>query len=129
MNTAMPRKPKLKLPPINLGKESVGERIARLRGAKGYTQAELAEKIGIIQVLVSDYELGKLRIHAEMLARFAKTLGVSADELIGLKKMKANGQGLSRKVVRRMQQIEALSERHQRALLQTIDTYLKGAQA
>jgi len=125
----MPRKSRLTLPPINLGKESVGQRIARLRKQAGLSQAELAKKIGIIQVLVSDYELDKLRVHAEMLARFAKTLGVSADELVGLKHGSTNGHNLSRKVVRRMQQIETLPRRHQRALLQTIDTYLKGAQA
>jgi DNA-binding XRE family transcriptional regulator len=38
------------------GQETLGRRIARLRKERGYTQVELAEKIGIIQVLISDYE-------------------------------------------------------------------------
>jgi hypothetical protein len=62
-----------------------------------------------------------------MLARFANALNISADELIGLSK--TNSHNLSRKVARRMQQIETLSERHQRVLLQSIDAYLKDAQA
>ena len=41
---------------------------------QGYTQVELAERIGIIQALVSDYERDKLRLNAEMLVRFAQAL-------------------------------------------------------
>lgn len=42
----MPRKSSLKLPALDLGEETVGERIARLRKERGYTQIELAERIG-----------------------------------------------------------------------------------
>ena len=45
--------------------ETIGQRIARLRNERGLTQKQLGEKIGIVQVLVSDYEKGKLRLHAE----------------------------------------------------------------
>jgi transcriptional regulator with XRE-family HTH domain len=51
---------------------------------KGYTQVELAEKIGIIQVLISDYERDKLRPHPEVIVRFAHALNVTTDELLGL---------------------------------------------
>ena len=53
---SMPRGSKLKLPPLYLGKETIGKRIARLRKERGYTQVELAEKMNIIQTLISDYE-------------------------------------------------------------------------
>ena len=49
------RKSKLKLRPLNTGKETFGCRLARLRKAKGFTKVELAEEMGIIQVLASDY--------------------------------------------------------------------------
>lgn len=81
----MPRRLKLKLPPLNLGTESFGQRLARLRKERGYTQKELAEKMGIIQVLISDYKRDKLRLHAEMLTRFAQALDVNADDILGLK--------------------------------------------
>ena len=81
---AMPRKSKLTLPPLDLGEESLGQRFARIRKEKGYTQVELADKMGIIQGLVSDYERDKLRPHAEMVIRFAQALDVSADDLLGL---------------------------------------------
>jgi transcriptional regulator with XRE-family HTH domain len=128
MTPAMPRRSRLRLPPLNLGSETVGQRLARLRKERGLTQTELADTIGIIQVLISDYEHDRLRVHADMLARFALALGVSTDEIVGLKAQKSNGHTLSRKVGRRMQQIETLPQRHQRALLQTIDAFLKSAQ-
>ena len=84
----MPQVSKYKLPPLKLGKETLGQRIARLRKERGYTQIELAKKIGITQVLVSDYERERLRPHYEMIIRFALALGVTTDELLGLKTSK-----------------------------------------
>ena len=42
----MPKKSKLNLPPLNLGEEAWGKRIARLRKQNGLSQAQLAKKIG-----------------------------------------------------------------------------------
>ncbi len=126
----MPPKTRFKLPPLDLGKETLGQRLARLRKERGYTQVELAEKIGIIQVIVSDYERDRVRMHAEMIARFARVLDVSADVLLGLKKAAGNGKSrkVPRRILRRLEQIEHLPSQHQRTLLKTIDTFLKGAQ-
>ncbi len=124
----MPRKSRLELPPLDLGEETIGQRLARLRKERALTQQELAEDVGIIQVLVSDYERGKLRVSAEMAARFAKALGVTTDELIGLETSPGNGKKPSRKVLRRLRKIEHLPPAQQTVLLKTIDTFLKGAE-
>ena len=120
----MPRKSRLKLPPLDLGDEHIGERLARLRKARGLTQSELAQRIGIIQTLVSDYEVGNLRLSAEMAVRFAKALHVSVDELLGHKSSKTNG-ALSLKLVRRLKGIEELPPTKQKALLQLVDAFLR----
>lgn len=128
MLATMPRKSKLILPPIDLGKDTVGQRLANFRKESGYTQVELAEKMGIIQGLVSDYERDKLRLHAEMLARFAKALNVSTDEIIGLKEAQKNGKKAgSLRIMRRLNKIEALPSSQQKTLLKTIDMFLKAA--
>jgi transcriptional regulator with XRE-family HTH domain len=44
----------------------IGRRLARLRRERGLTQAQLAERIGILQTLVTDYEHDRLRLSAEM---------------------------------------------------------------
>ena len=91
----MPKKPTFKLPPLNLGDETLGQRIARLRKANGYTQTDLAQElsqgesaqkeISNIRVLISDYERNKIRPNYEMIVRLALVLGVTADELLGIK--------------------------------------------
>ena len=86
----MGRRSKLKLSPLKKVKETFGQRLAKIRKAKGYTQTELSKKIGLTQGLVSDYELDKLRPYHEMIIRFAIALDVSSDELLGLKEYKSN---------------------------------------
>lgn len=126
----MPRRSTLKLPPLDLGKETIGQRIARLRKERGYTQIELAGKMGIVQNLISDYERDKLRLHAEMAVRFAQALEVSTDELLGLNSARKNGHNgkLSLKLLRRVKGIEDLPQSQQKTLLKTIDTFLKAAE-
>jgi transcriptional regulator with XRE-family HTH domain len=122
----MPRVSKLKLPPIDWGKETIGQRAARLRKERGYTQVELAEKIGIVQTLVTDYETDRLRLTAEMAVRFALALDVSLDELLRPKAPKASAKKPSRKVLRRLEQIETLPAHHQQTVLKSIDMMLTG---
>lgn len=124
---AMPRPSRLRLPPLDLGDYSTGQRIARVRRERGFTQAELADCIGIVQALVSDYERDRLRLTAEMLARFAIALEVSADELPGLAVESLRTPKPNLRLLYRLKRIESLSPSQQKSLLQTIDMYLKAA--
>lgn len=127
MPIEMPRPSRLKLPPVTFGEdESLGQRIARLRKERGITQQELAERIGSIQVLVSDYERDRIRVTAEMVVRIAEALEISADELLGMKKARL-GPRASRRVLRRVERVEELPPQQQATLLRTIDTFLKAA--
>lgn len=123
----MPQKSKLKLPPVATGDETIGKRLARLRKERGYTQVELAKRIGIIQVLVSDYERDRLRLNAEMLIRFSSALEVSADEILGIEKSTKNGKKPSLKILRRLNKLESLPPAEQKSILKTIDLALSGA--
>ena len=122
----MPRRSRLQLPPVVEGRETIGRRLARVRKEQGYTQVELAQRIGIIQALVSDYERDKLRLNAEMLIRFAQALDVSADEILGLDKAKrVAAKPPSLKILRRLNRIAGLPPARQKAFLQTIDALLR----
>jgi transcriptional regulator with XRE-family HTH domain len=122
----MPRKPKSQLKPLRTDQsETIGERIARIRKGKGLTQAELSEKIGIASFLVSDYERGRIRLYDEMVARFAITLGVTTDEILGTLLNKKPQAQISLRLIKRIQSVEKLPEAKQKALLTTIDAYLK----
>ncbi len=134
----MPKKPTFKLPPLNLGDETLGQRIARLRKANGYTQTDLAQElsqgesaqkeISNIRVLISDYERNKIRPNYEMIVRLALVLGVTADELLGIKQPKKKTTEPSLKIQKRMKGVEKLPPAQQKVLLKTIDTFLKAAE-
>jgi transcriptional regulator with XRE-family HTH domain len=121
----MPSVPKFKLEPLKISNETIGQRIARIRKAKGFTQQELANRIGISRKLVTDYETGRVRLFDEMLARFALTLKVTSDELLGLKKVNYLGPAPSLRVMKRLQEIEKLSEIKKKFILKTIDDLIK----
>jgi transcriptional regulator with XRE-family HTH domain len=103
------------------------ERLARLRKERGWTQVELAERLGITQALLSDYERGRLRLNADVVVRFANALEVTTDELL---QPKESQRPLRRKpslrLQRRMEKIEKLPPHQQNYLLKTIDGFLKG---
>jgi transcriptional regulator with XRE-family HTH domain len=60
----------------------LGERIRQLRKEAGWSQAELAEKIGADPGRVSRYEAGRITPSAEALVRLAETLSISIDHLL-----------------------------------------------
>ena len=80
----------------------------------------------LIQVL-SDYERGTLRLHGQLIVQLAGILGVSTDEILGLEKPRTSSAAPSRRLLRRLQQLEKLPERDQQALLRTTDAFLAKA--
>ena len=125
----MPQVSRLKLPPLDLGKETLGQRLSRLRKERGYSQVELAAKIGLVQPLIAAYEHNNRRLHAEMVIRFAKALDVSTDELLLGKKAtpaKTTSGKTSLKIIRRLQRIEGLPEVQQKTVLKSLDLLLGG---
>ena len=121
----MPKVSRFKLPPVDFGGETLGERIARIRKERGFTQVELAGRIGIIQTIVSAVEGDERKLSAEMAVRFAQALEVSMDELLGPGRRAKKARKPSRKILRRLERIEMLPRTQQMAVLKTIDNALE----
>jgi transcriptional regulator with XRE-family HTH domain len=122
----MPRPRKQPLPILEFSSEAIGRRLAKIRKSRGLTQIQLAERIGINQYQISDYETGRLHLADEMIIRFAKALETSADSILGI-----NGTPLdmpSLKLVKRLSKIENLPPNQQKVLLKNIDMFLKAAE-
>ena len=79
------------------------------------------------QVLISAYETDRCYFSVEMAVRFALVLDISLDELLHPKAKKFSSKKPSRRVLRRLEQIEKLPARQQNYLLRTIDGFLRGA--
>ena len=60
----------------------LGARIAALRRAAGWNQAELARRLGISSSAVGMYEQGRREPSADMLVQLARVFGVSVDYLL-----------------------------------------------
>lgn len=62
--------------------EQLGDRLSRLRGALGWTQQELAERIGVSRVAISHFEMG-LQVPSERtIALLAGIFGVEPAALV-----------------------------------------------
>jgi len=107
--------------------ETLGKRIARLRKERAITQVELAAILGIAQPNVSDYERDESKPGPEAILKMAEAFKVSADELLGRKSPAVQTPVVSRKLMRRVIEIEKLPKRDQQALIRTIDAFLKNA--
>ena len=125
----MPKRATITKPPLDYDGENIGQRLARLRKQRGYTQVELAEKIGTRQALITAYETDRRALSAEMAVRFAVAMELSTDELLHPKIRKKSAAKPSLKVMRRMEQIEQLPENKQSFILTALDSLLRGAAA
>ncbi len=62
-----------------MGQREIGYRIQIAREEAGFNQKELAEKLGLSQSTLSNYEKGKRRIYLAQLQNIADILGKSVD--------------------------------------------------
>jgi len=102
----------------------VGARLAELRKRAGYTQQELAEAVQTTQRMISYYETQAEPPPSMLLPELARVLGVSVDQLLGLAALKKSRLPDSR-VLRRLQQIEALEPGEKRQVLQVLDAFIE----
>jgi transcriptional regulator with XRE-family HTH domain len=92
-------------------KETLGDRIRRHRLAKGLTQAQLGERIGVSQRVVAYYEGKGSSPSPDILVKIADALDVSADARLGRKKGSARaGEREPAVDVRRLRHLKRLDE-------------------
>lgn len=64
--------------------QNYGKRLKQARLNKGYTQVEIASKIGVPQQTWQRYETGKNDLKMSTIYAICKVLDISADWLLGL---------------------------------------------
>lgn len=62
----------------------LGTRITELRSALGWSQVELAKRLGVAKQTVSNWENENIQPSIEMLIRLTRLFGVTSDYLLGL---------------------------------------------
>jgi transcriptional regulator with XRE-family HTH domain len=66
--------------------KTFGQRFAELRKAKGYTQEQVAEKLGLSTQAISKWETDNSYPDISLLLSIAELLGTTVDELLGREK-------------------------------------------
>ncbi|HDR9040828.1 TPA: helix-turn-helix transcriptional regulator [Burkholderia vietnamiensis] len=89
--------------------DGIGRRLADRRRALGWTQAVLAEKIGVAEETMSRMESGRVAISLERLARFCDLLDLSIEEL--LLQVSENPGDEARALIKSLEDLP-LAERH-----------------
>ena len=85
-----------------------GDRLRAIRSEKGVNQEDLAEKMGLTQASISQFEKGQRLPTPALIEKFAEKLGVAKEELSGLD----NGEFEKNKLMRNLQYLspETLSK-------------------
>jgi transcriptional regulator with XRE-family HTH domain len=104
---------------------SFGSRLAELRQKASLSQRALAAELGISQRMVAYYEGQTDHPPAHLIAPLCTLLGVSADELLGLKPVRPLRGPTNQRLWRRFQQIEKLPLSERRQLLGVVDAFLE----
>ena len=103
-------------------KESFGERLTRLRKARGLTQTELAKMIGVTQRVITYYERETPFPPSNILPPLSRALKTTTDHILGLEKYNGKTEGdISPQLARKLKSINRLPKTEQKALILFIE--------
>ncbi len=108
--------------------KTFGQRLTDMRKARGLTQAQLGETLGLDQTAVASYEIGRRRVPLSLLAPLAKALGVSVAELVEDEKGPGK-RGPAPKLQRQLDQVTLLPQAKQKFVSEFLDTVLQARTA
>jgi transcriptional regulator with XRE-family HTH domain len=107
-----------------------GTRLAKIRREAGLNQAQLGERIGVDQSIISRFENGQRKMYDDILTELAEALGVTPNDILGVapcKTIKTEEATVSRRLLRNMKQIEELPRRARDKVIATLELALRGA--
>jgi len=99
----------------------MGKRLAEIRKNQGLTQSELGRRIGLSRRMVVYYETVSDNIPANLLAKIATALKVSADELLGLKSLSIEESKTSLRLLSKLKVVGQFPRRQIKSVLDYIN--------
>jgi transcriptional regulator with XRE-family HTH domain len=96
-----------------------------LRKRRGWSQGQLAQKIGADLQRVSKYERGVIWPTMELMVAIAKAFDVTVDFLIRDDKQAAVGKIKNRELLNQLEQINELPEEDQKTVVSFLDAFIK----
>lgn len=108
------------------GTQQIGARLRELRKARGFSQVEMAARVGVAQTVYSAYETGRVRLHGELILKLAEILRSTANELLGSPGLEPTPAIVlkDKRLRHRLHAIDQLSRRDREAVIRTLDAFL-----
>ena len=101
-----------------------GQHLAAIRKARGMTQPQLAQMLKVSLQSIVFYERYATNPTADILKRTAHVLGVSVDELLGIKPVRAFKPGPPSKLQRLTEKISDLPRNQQEKIASVIEAFV-----
>jgi len=111
-------------PPINEA-PPFGRSLAALRKARGWTQPQLADMLGISVNTLVYYERKATNPSGEFLGKAAKVFNVTTDELLGHSVKPTRKPGPPSQLEERLMAVRKLPRNKQKVVLQLLDSFLQ----
>jgi len=104
--------------------EGFGARLAELRQRRGLSQTELGTAVGVTKRVIVYYESDGAQPPGAMLVDLARVLGVTTDELLGVKPLRDTPSPKVARLLKRLERLADLPPAEQRAVLKVVDGFL-----
>lgn len=106
---------------------AIGDRIQALRKQHGWSQQQLAKRIGTSGPIVGRYERGEMTPSVEVAKKVAEAFAVTLDFLVDDTGSAVNIK--DRLMLQRMMDIEALDTEDKKTIVHVLDSLLRDAKA
>lgn len=103
---------------------TLGEKITKLRKEKKLSQIDIANAIGVSRDAISKYERGDIVPSVDNAKKMANVLGVSLDYLVSEEEQQ---EAIDNRMVKRIKELQKLSEADQLSILSVIDAFVRDA--
>ncbi|MBW1745633.1 MAG: helix-turn-helix transcriptional regulator [Deltaproteobacteria bacterium] len=106
---------------------AIGDKILTLRKEKGWSQQQLAKKIGTSGPIIGRYERGEMMPSVEVAKKLAYTFGITLDYLVD-----DTGKIIEIKdkvMLERLIELEGLEQGEKKTIVNVIDSLLRDAKA
>jgi transcriptional regulator with XRE-family HTH domain len=104
----------------------LGKRIQQLRKEKGFSQTDLAKKIGVSYAQLSRYEIKGSQPPAEVLNKMADAFDTSVDFLInGNSTEKAMSSLKNVELLKQFREVDLLPEEDKKTIIRVVSAYIR----
>ena len=104
----------------------LGQKISQIRKEKKLSQSDIAKAVGVSRDAISKYERGDIVPSVENAKKMADVLGVNLDYLVSNEEQQ---EVIENSMVRRIKEIQRLSEIDKNTIVNVIDAYIRDTKA